>query len=144
MSDSTNLDTNLKILNKPFLRWTGGKKWLIPHIQDLVKSFQFNNYHEPFLGGGSIFFSLTNYKKAYLSDFNIELINCYKQVKTNPKKVFSFLKEFPQNKESYYEIRETNFNSKFKMAGDYDLWKRFAKYDTRKNHSSLRACWKSR
>ena len=119
MSVLTNLDTNLKILNKPFLRWTGGKIWLTSHIQDLIKNFHFNNYHEPFLGGGSIFFSLKNYKKAYLSDFNSELINCYKQVKNNPKKVFSFLKEFPQNKEFYYEIRETSFDSKLKMAAKF-------------------------
>ena len=112
MSDSTNLDTNLKILNKPLLRWTGGKKWLIPYFDDLVKNIEFENYHEPFFGGGSIFFSLKNFNKAYLSDYNSELINCYKQVKENPKEVFDLLKKLPQNKESYYEIRDAKYDSK--------------------------------
>jgi hypothetical protein len=66
---------------KPFLKWAGGKRGL---IEQLFKKFptEFNNYHEPFLGGGAIFFELYSRgmlagKKAYLADINAELINAF-------------------------------------------------------------------
>ena len=46
----------------------------------------FNNYIEPFLGGGS-FLSLPN-KKVYLSDINLNLINFYKDLKKNPESLY--------------------------------------------------------
>ncbi|MFC1725986.1 DNA adenine methylase, partial [candidate division KSB1 bacterium] len=55
---------------KPFLRWAGGKTWLIKHLESFIPKKGFNNYHEPFLGGGAVFFSIPNNNNSYLSDFN--------------------------------------------------------------------------
>lgn len=41
---------------EPFVRWAGGKTWLIPHISAIVGDLHIEHYHEPFLGGGAIFF----------------------------------------------------------------------------------------
>ena len=40
---------------EPFVRWAGGKTWLIPHMPDILGDVQIEHYHEPFLGGGAIF-----------------------------------------------------------------------------------------
>ena len=40
---------------EPFVRWAGGKTWLIPHMADLLGEVHIEHYHEPFLGGGAIF-----------------------------------------------------------------------------------------
>lgn len=59
---------------EPFVRWAGGKTWLISHIPELLGDLHIEHYHEPFLGGGAIFFSLDHTKKSYLSDANPQLI----------------------------------------------------------------------
>jgi DNA adenine methylase len=90
---------------EPFLRWAGGKTWLTKYIQDITKNLHIEHYHEPFLGGGAIFFALEHEKKSYLSDANVQLINTYIQVKDNPKEVISSLRELPNTKSDYYKIR---------------------------------------
>ena len=59
---------------KPILRWAGGKSWLVKHLDLLLPKKGFNNYHEPFLGGASMFLSINPANKSYLSDLNKELI----------------------------------------------------------------------
>lgn len=36
---------------KPFTKWTGGKRQLLPELIDLMPK-RFNRYYEPFIGGG--------------------------------------------------------------------------------------------
>jgi len=42
---------------KPFVRWVGGKSRLLPRIMPFVPD-PIENYFEPFLGGGAVFFGL--------------------------------------------------------------------------------------
>jgi DNA adenine methylase len=100
-----------KSLNgQPFLRWTGSKRWLLKNgIEDLLPK-EINNYHEPFLGGGAMFFHLKssskyNIDKFHISDFNSELVNTYLQLRDNPNGVIELLKGFKNTSEDYYIIR---------------------------------------
>lgn len=70
---------------KPIVKWAGGKTQLLPEILPIIP--EFNTYYEAFAGGLALFFEL-NPKKAVINDINIELINLYRQVAKNPKKLF--------------------------------------------------------
>lgn len=104
--------------SKPFLRWAGGKRWLIKHIES-INNLKINNYFEPFLGGGSVFFNIPNYKKAYLSDLNSELIETYNCLKNNVDEVISILETFKNTEEEYYKIRGTSFDNVFERAAKF-------------------------
>ena len=102
---------------KPFLKWAGGKKRLLPRLLKFVPK-EYNNYYEPFLGGGSLFFALRP-KKAYLSDLNEELINTYTQVRNNVSEVIKHLKGMKYNKKSYYKIRDMKPKNNAKRAAKF-------------------------
>lgn len=91
---------------RPFLRWAGGKRWLIKYLTEIIGNTEYNNYFEPFIGGGSIFFHIEP-KNAFISDTSEELINAYNQVKLHPEKIIELLNKFRNTKEEYYRIRET-------------------------------------
>ncbi len=90
---------------EPFVRWAGGKTWLIPHIPNVLGDLQIEHYHEPFLGGGAIYFSMEHTKKSYLSDANSQLINTFIQVRDNPEELIDFFIQMPNTEDDYYRIR---------------------------------------
>jgi DNA adenine methylase len=89
---------------QPFLKWPGGKRWLIPAIIRLIDGYDYRTYREPFLGGGALFFALQP-KQSILSDVNSELINVYRQVKYYPKLLITRLRSLPINKSTYNSLR---------------------------------------
>ena len=89
----------------PFLRWAGGKSWLIKHLEPVLKSVQINHYHEPFLGGAAVFFSLDIKKMSYLSDINEELIETYNMIKECPEEVIIKFQTLKNTEKQYYKIR---------------------------------------
>ena len=70
----------------PFLKWAGGKGQLLKQYEEFFPN-EFNNFLEPFIGGGAVFFHLyskgrlQNGKGVFLFDSNEELINCYLVIK---------------------------------------------------------------
>lgn len=75
-----------------FIRWAGGKSWLVPYVAQLTKGLDYNNYYEPFMGGASIFFSLDLPNKGCLSDINDELINAFAPSGIIRKELFGILR----------------------------------------------------
>lgn len=104
---------------EPFLRWAGGKNWLKNHIKTIIRIEDYNNYHEPFLGGASIFFNLTPSITSFLSDSNSNLIETYSAIKENCLNVIQELKQFSNTEIDYYKIRKLKFEDKFIRAAQF-------------------------
>lgn len=96
---------------KPFLRWAGGKTWLIRHLNSIIGNQEFSSYHEPFLGGGAIFFALLPTQRSSLSDINHELISTYIAIRDEPKQVIKYLGTYQNTKECYYHVRDSAPNN---------------------------------
>jgi len=107
-----------EISARPFLRWAGGKTWLIKHLKNVKKS-GFNRYHEAFLGGGATYFYLRPPSHSYLSDLNGELIETYQAVKENVEDVIEKLRRFKNEENSYYQTRETKYSDRIERAAQF-------------------------
>jgi DNA adenine methylase len=90
---------------QPFLRWAGGKRWILHHLPDILGRLEINRYHEPFLGGGAVFLGSDVSGQAYLSDLNAELIEAYQQVRDDHESVAEALKGHANTAEHYYAVR---------------------------------------
>ena len=100
---------------KPFVKWAGGKRQLIPILnQNIPESF--GTYYEPFLGGGALLFHILtdkNGQKCSISDLNSDLVLAYTTIRDRIDSLIASLKNheknYQKNSESYYySIRESN------------------------------------
>lgn len=96
---------------KPFVKWIGGKRQLLPHLLPaLLEVPRLATYHEPFVGGGAVFFALRERAwatRAHLSDVNRELIECYQAIRDCVDDVIVKLNRHARLscKEHFYEVR---------------------------------------
>ena len=77
----------------PFAKSVGGKRKLVPELSARVPA-KFNTYHEPFVGGGALFFWLQSQGRiecAVLSDLNVRLIRAYRGVRNDVESVITKL-----------------------------------------------------
>lgn len=110
--------TKNQIIIKPFLRWAGGKTWLLKYLKN-IRSAKFNNYHEAFLGGAATYFYLQPTKHSYLSDLNGELIETYQAIKDDANQVIKKLETFRNTEEDYYQIRSSTFEARTDRAARF-------------------------
>ena len=98
------------MITESFVRWAGGKSWLVPHIKKLIAPIQINHYHEPFLGGAATFFALDLPRRSYLSDVNDDLINAYLQIKESPEEVIQRLDGFQNTNVSLADLKQVSIS----------------------------------
>jgi len=100
---------------KPFVKWAGGKRQLIPILnRNLPESF--GTYYEPFLGGGALLFHILykkNNQKCSVSDLNSDLVLAYTVIRDRPDALIISLKNHEKNYQTdsnsyYYSVRESN------------------------------------
>jgi len=96
---------------RPLLKWAGGKRGLVERIQGLFPdSPPASAYHEPFMGGGAVFFSLEP-ERGSVNDINPRLMNFYRVVRDSPEELIEVASSYNYQKEEYYRHR-TRFNER--------------------------------
>ncbi|MDR1022655.1 MAG: DNA adenine methylase [Prevotellaceae bacterium] len=70
----------------PVLKWAGGKEQELKHIVPNLPD-KFENYYEPFVGGGAVYTALQA-KKYFINDKSDELINLYQSITNGNREVF--------------------------------------------------------
>lgn len=125
--------SNEKII-LPF-RWAGGKYYAISKLKQFWENFDHDEYREPFLGGGSVFWAKPKVKFNWLNDIDSGLIRTLKFIQ-DPKKRKKLLALFENEKEAtkekhtiiksiipnteldfvyqYYYLNRTSFSGKMK------------------------------
>ncbi len=108
---------------KPFVKWAGGKRQLIPQIEKHLPE-KFSSYFEPFLGGGALLFHLLSKNKnlkGHVSDLNSDLILSYVTIRDNLNGLLKSLQKhsdnyFSDSKSYYYSVRESNPKSQIEKV----------------------------
>lgn len=121
-------------ITKPFMKWVGGKTQIIKDVMEIFPT-NMNNYHEPFLGGGSVLLALLTYKASgiikidgniYASDLNSNLIGLYKNIQSNPEllinKVKKLLEEFRKCKGVDVNRKATTIEEAMASPESYYFW----------------------
>ena len=99
---------------KPVLKWAGGKRELVPEIREFYKNLSPTKYVEPFFGGGAVYFDILktlgiqHKETAIINDVNQDLIDMYRNIKSNPKELLYYCNNLKKDYEQhgYYFLRE--------------------------------------
>ena len=93
----------------PFVKWAGGKRSIIPIIASFLPE-NIETYHEPFVGGGAVFFAFEDrIKTATLADLNEELVIAYRAISQQTDEVIVALEKHATNHDTkgyYIKVRE--------------------------------------
>src|SRR5690554_1066152 len=102
---------------KPVLKWAGGKTAILSQIEERIKKIDISSdatFYDIFAGGASVSIRFSDrFKRIVINDKNTELINVYKVIQKDPKKLINLLKshESKHNHDYYYEVRKADRES---------------------------------
>ena len=135
-------------IQKPFLKWVGGKTQILDNVLSKIPK-EFNNYHELFLGGGSVLLAVLSLQKQgkiviknkiYAYDINETLIHVYKHIQNNKDVLFGHIERYINE---YDSLDGTEINRKPATIDEaktskesYYYWIR-NKYNTMDDKSSV-------
>ena len=108
---------------KPFVKWAGGKRQLIPILNENLPE-TFGTYFEPFLGGGALLFHMLierNGQKCSISDLNSDLVLAYTTIRDRVDSLIASLRNHERNyqkdsKSYYYFVRQSNPRSQIEKT----------------------------
>jgi len=102
-----------KIEKKIFLpfRWAGGKFYALKILQRFWINIEHNEFREPFLGGGSMFWSKKKVKDNWVNDIDEDLVFLLNYISV-PKQKEKLLKLFADEMEASKEVYEKVKNIK--------------------------------
>lgn len=88
---------------RPFLKWAGGKRSIVPELKRRFPK-TYKEYHEPFVGGGALFFA-TKPEHAHLSDVNFNLILTYIAIRDDVLNLIQRLRVHAAKHDKDYYLR---------------------------------------
>jgi DNA adenine methylase len=137
-------------LVKPFMKWVGGKTQIIGEVMALFPK-EMNNYHEPFLGGGSVLLALLTHVrngtikvsgKIHASDLNSNLIALYQNMQSNPDgiiaEVLKLSDEFAECRAEPVNRKAATLEAALGSPESYYFWTR-ARFNALQDRTSLEA-----
>ena len=74
---------------KPLIKWPGGKEKELSYIKSNAPD-TFENYYEPFVGGGSVFMTF-DAKRIFINDKSTELMNLYKYIAARDEEFYDWI-----------------------------------------------------
>lgn len=89
---------------RPFLKWAGGKRQLLPELLRRMPR-EFGTYYEPFIGGGALFFEAAP-ARAVLADRNPRLVRTWRAIQNDVDRVIELLRTYPIDEDFFYAFRE--------------------------------------
>ena len=123
-------------IQKPFLKWVGGKTQIIQNIISKLPT-EMNNYHELFLGGGSVLLAVLSLQKQkkiriknkiYAYDINNSLINVYRHIQSKKDELYKYISYYLEEYDKiqgYEVIRKPNSEEESKTSKEsYYYWLR--------------------
>lgn len=129
-------------IQKPFLKWVGGKTQILNEIISKLPE-EMNNYHELFIGGGSVLLAILSLKKQnnisingkiYASDINGALINVYKSIQHNKDELYRYIETIV---EEYDSISGTVINRRPTTIEEAKTSKESYYYWSRQKYNSM-------
>ena len=129
-------------IQKPFLKWVGGKTQILKEIISKLPE-EMNNYHELFIGGGSVLLAILSLKKQnnisingkiYASDINGALINVYKSIQNNKDELYRYIDTIV---EEYDSISGTVINRRPTTIEEAKTSKESYYYWSRQKYNSM-------
>jgi DNA adenine methylase len=113
--------------SRPFVKWAGGKRRLLEELLEGVPP-GFRRYHEPFVGGGALFFGLAGRiarpgQWATLSDANIRLVRTWRAVQNDVEGLILRLRDYAEahTEEQFYAVRAIDVDA-FSDDSDVAAW----------------------
>ena len=94
---------------RPYVKWVGGKRRLLPQLLQLVPPGFDGTYHEPFVGGGALFYALRP-SQAHLGDLNLRLARTYRAVRDSVDEVIELLRDMRYEKEFFRAQRRRSID----------------------------------
>jgi DNA adenine methylase len=135
---------------KPFMKWVGGKTQIIGDVMALFPK-EMNNYHEPFLGGGSVLLALLTHVrngtikvsgKIHASDLNSNLIALYRNIQSDPDGIIAEVRklsdEFAECRAEPVNRKAATLEAALGSPESYYFWTR-SRFNALQDRTSLEA-----
>src|SRR5437773_7348525 len=118
----SSLQDNIQVVKavrlSSFLKWAGGKEQELKYILPLLPPFE--NYYEPFVGGGAVFFALEA-KRKFINDRSSELFNLYTMIAQQNEDFFQALNTLLCGWEHVSNIVDTRTTDLIHMYQQYSM-----------------------